>query len=121
MLLKLIVSLNHFFFCSQNSSDKPELVNYKGNVLMDSQTISESFNSYFSTIGLALTTKYNWQDTNVYIKFLSTSNISSLFIFPFSETKVIQQIYSVKNNSSSGNDEISSRFLVLAAEVLATS
>ena len=42
-----------------------------------------------------------------------------MFISPCSETEVIQQIYSIKN-SSSGYDEISSRFLVLAAEVLAT-
>ena len=43
-----------------------------------------------------------------------------MLISPCSETEVIQQIYSIKNNSSSGHDEISSRFLVLAAEVLAT-
>ena len=86
----------------------------------DSQTISESFDSYFSTIGLELTTKYNGQETNAYIKFLFTSNIFSVFISPCSETEVLQQIHSIKNNSSSGYDEISSCFLVLAAEVLAS-
>ena len=106
--------------CSQNSSDQPELINQKGKVLTDSQTISDSFNTYFSTIGLDLTTKFNGQDTNAYLEFLSTSNISSLFISPCTENEVIQQINSFKNNSSSGPDEISSRFLILAAEVLAT-
>ena len=75
----------------------------------------ESFDSYLSIIGLELTAKYNGQDTNAYIKFVSTFNIS-----PCSETEVIQQTYSIKNNSSSGYDEIFSRFLVLAAEELAT-
>ena len=55
--------------CTQNSADQPELVNHKGNVLTDFQTISESFNSYFSTISLDLTTKYNGQNTNAFIKF----------------------------------------------------
>ena len=44
--------------CSQNSSDQPELINQKGKVLTDSQTISDSFNTYFSTIGLDLTTVF---------------------------------------------------------------
>ena len=65
-------------------------------MLTDFQTISESFYSYFSTIGLGLITKYNGQDANAYIKLLSTSKISSLFISPCSETEVIQQIYSIK-------------------------
>ena len=106
--------------CAQNSSDQPELVNHKGIVLTDSQITSESFNSDFFTIGLDLTTKYNGQDTNANTKFLSTSNISSLFISLCSETEVIQQIYSIKNNGSFSYDEISSRFFILAAEVLAT-
>ena len=45
--------------CSQNSSDQPELINQKGKVLTNSRTISDSFNRYFSTIGLELTTKFN--------------------------------------------------------------
>ena len=58
------------------------------------------------------------KDTNAYLKFLSTFNISSLFISPCTENEVIQQINSFKNNSSSGPDEISSRFLILAATPL---
>ena len=54
-----------------------------------------------------------------FIKFLSTSKISLLFISPCSETEVIQQMYSIKISSSSGYDKISSRFLILAVEVLA--
>ena len=108
MLLKRGASLNHYFLalktplkisCSQ--------INQKGKVLTDSQTISDSFNTYFSTIGLDLTTKFKGQDTNAYLKFLSTSNISSLFISPCTENEVIQQINSLKNNSSCGPDEIS--------------
>ena len=89
-------------------------------MLTDSQTISDSFNTYFSIIGIDLTTKFNGQDTNAYLKFLSTSNISSLFTFRCTVNEVIQQTNSRKNNSSSGPDEISSRFFILAAEVLAT-
>ena len=112
--------IKSLFSCSQNSSEQPELINHKGKVLTDSQTISDSFNAYFSTIGPDLTTKFNGQETNAYLKFLSTSNISSLFISTCTENDVIQHINSLKNNNSSGSDEISSRFLILAAEVLAT-
>ena len=52
--------------CSQNSFDQLELINQKGKVLTDSQTISDSLNTHFSTIGLDLTTKVNGQDTNAY-------------------------------------------------------
>ena len=91
-------------------------------MLTDSQTISESFNTstYFSTLGLDINTKYNGQDSNANTKLLFTSNIFSLFNTPYFETEVIQQIYFIKNDSSCGPDEIPSRFLVLAAEVLAT-
>ena len=63
-------------------------------------TISESFNSYFSKVGLDLSEKLNQHDTNSYKKFLPKFNSSSFFIQPTSETEVIQLIHSLKNKNS---------------------
>ena len=47
-------------------------------------------------------------------------NSSSLFIQPTSETEVIQLIHSLKNKNSCGPDEISAKFVILLADILAT-
>ena len=86
--------------CSQNSSTTPNEIKYNGNLITGSETISESFNSYFSEVGLDLSAKFNQHDTNSYKKFLPKFNSSSLFIPPTSETEVIQLIHSLKNKNS---------------------
>ena len=52
--------------------------------------------------------------------FLPKFNSSSLFIQPTSETEVIQLIHSLKNKNSCGPDKISANFVILAADILAT-
>ena len=106
--------------CSQNSSTTPNEIKYNGNVITGSETISESFNSYFSKAGLDLSAKFNQHDTNSYKKFLPKFNSSSLFIQPTSETEVIQLIHSLKNKNLCGPDKISAKFVILAADILAT-
>ena len=86
--------------CSQNSSTTPNKIKYNGNLITGSETISESFNSYFSKVGQDLSAKFNQHDTNSYKKFLPKFNSSSLFIQPTSETEVIQLIHSLKNKNS---------------------
>ena len=104
MLLKLGKSLNHFFLTViksersdlmtfqvlQNSSPTPNEIKYNGNLITISATISESFNSYFSKVGLVLSAEFNQHDTNSYKKFLPKFNSSSLFIQPTSEPEVIR-------------------------------
>ena len=82
--------------CSQNSSTTPNEIKYNGNLITDSETISESFNSYFSEVGLDLSAQFNQHDTNSNKKFLPKFNSSSFFIQPTSETEVIQLIHSLK-------------------------
>ena len=97
--------------CSQNSSTTPNEIKYNGNLITGSETISESFNCYFSKVGQDLSAKFNQHDTNSYKKFLPKFNSSSLFIQPTSETEVIslQLIHSLKNKKSCGPDEISAK------------
>ena len=106
--------------CSQNSSTTPNEIKYNGNLTTGSETISESFNSCFFKLGLDLSTKFNQHDTNSYKKFQPKFNSSSLFNQPTSETEVIQLIHSLKNKNSCGPDEISAKFVILAADILAT-
>ena len=106
--------------CSRNSSTTPNEIKYNGNLITGSETISESFNGYFSEVGLDLSAKFNQHDTNSYENFLPKFNSSSLFIQPTSETEVIQLIHSLKNKNSYGPDEISAKFVILAADILAT-
>ena len=47
--------------CSQNFSTTPNEIKYNGNLITGSETISESFNSYFSEVGLDLSAKFNQQ------------------------------------------------------------
>ena len=105
---------------NQNSSTTPNEIKYDGNLITGSETVSESFNSYFSKVGLDLSAKFNQHDTNSYKKFLPKLNSSLLFIQPTSESKVIQLIHSLKNKNSCDPDEISAKFVILAADILAT-
>ena len=45
--------------CSQNSSTTPNEIKYNDNLITGSETISESFNSYFSKVDLDLSAKFN--------------------------------------------------------------
>ena len=106
--------LSKFFITTPNE------IKYNGNLITGSETIPESFNSYFSKVGLDLFAKFNQHDTISYKKFFPKFNSSSLFIQPTTETEVIQLIHSLKNKNSCGPDEISAKFVLLAADILAT-
>ena len=82
--------------CSQNFSPTPNEIKYNGNLITSSATISESFNSYFSKLGLDLSAKFNQHDTNSCKKFLPKFNSSLLFIQPTSEPEVVRPIHSLK-------------------------
>ena len=73
-------------------------------------------------VGLDLSAKFNQHDTNYhsYKKFLSKFKSFSLFFQPTSETEVIQLIHFLKNKNSCGPDEISAKFVILAADIIAT-
>jgi len=82
--------------------------------------ISEKFNNYFSEIGSNLSNKIIFQDENAFSNYLSHCISPSLFLDPTYEVKVMQQIYSLKNSNSCRPDNISTKFTVIAADVLAT-
>ena len=44
--------------CSQNSSTTPNEIKYNDNLITGSETVSESFNSYFSKVGLTVTKSF---------------------------------------------------------------
>ena len=68
--------------CSQNSSITYNKIKYNGNLITGPETISESFNSYFSKVGLDLSAKFIQPDTNSYKKFLPKFNSSHRWAVP---------------------------------------
>ena len=68
MLLKTWKVIKLLFSSSQSSSTTPDEIKYNGNLITSSETISESFNSYFSEVFLDLSTKFNQHDTNSFIQ-----------------------------------------------------
>ena len=81
--------------------------------------MTENFNDYFSNIGQNLASKIVLNNERAYKNYLSKSVSSSMFLEPTSHLEVKQQIYSLSSKKSSGPDEISAHFLVVAANVLA--
>ena len=82
--------------------------------------MAEEFNKYFGEIGKSLADKINDLNKNAYIKYLPERLSSSLFLNPSNLNEVCNAIRSKKNTKSCGYDSISSCFLRIAANVLAT-
>ena len=88
-------------------------------MLTDSSAITEKFCDYFSKIGQNLASKIPAHDDNSFSQYLTNSVSSSLFFQPTSPPEIMRVIHSLKNNKSSGHDNISAYFLIVAAEVIA--
>lgn len=98
----------------------PEKIKINNNTITDVASITENFNDYFSNIGQNLASKIVLNNKRAYKNYLSKSVSSSLFLQPTSQFEVKQQICSLSNKKSSGPDDISAHFLVVAADVLVT-
>ena len=88
-------------------------------MLTDSSAITEKFCDYFSKIGQNLASKIPAHHDNSFSQYLTNSVSSSLFFQPTSPPEIMRLIHSLKNNKSSGHDNISAYFLIVTAEVIA--
>ena len=88
-------------------------------VLTASSATTEKFCDYFSKIGQNLASKILAHDDNSFSQYLTNSVSSSLFFQPTSPPEIMRLIHSLKNNKSSGHDNISAYFVIVAAEVIA--
>ena len=119
MLLKPGILLNYFFLLQAKFLQFQQKLKVADDVLTDSSAITEKFCNYFSKIGQNLASKIPAHDDNSFSQYLTNSVSSSLFFQSTSPPEIMRLIHSLKNNKSSGHDNISAYFLIVAAEVIA--
>ena len=101
-------------------SPTPNKLKLKNTFTANHATMAEEFNKYFSEIGKSLADKINNVNKNDYINYLPERLSSSLFLNPTTPNEVFKVICSLKDTKSCGYDNISSFFLRISANVLAT-
>ena len=92
----------------KNNSDLPSEFRVDNRTLTNPKEIANSFNVFFSTIGTNLSSNVN--NINTYLKFNDYLNHPTDHRFKFqqvSSKEVLSIINEIKNNTSSGKDEIS--------------
>ena len=93
-------------------------MNVNGDKISDTQTITDSFNNFFSQIGDNLASKFAGNNRNEYKKFLDSPANQSMLLYKISQNEIKKAIRNLKNSNSSGDDEITSNFVKLSAPVL---
>ena len=93
-------------------------INSNGIKQSDPQTISETFNKFFSEIGGKLADKFNTSNTE-FKKYLGTPIEESLTLTNISEAEILGTIKDLKNTNSTGYDDFSTKFVKLTAPLLA--
>ena len=93
-------------------------LNIDGNSVTDPQLITESFNNFFSQIGENLASKFSRDNNTDYKKYLGSPADQSILLHKISQKEIDNAIKNLKNSSSSGPDEITSKFVKLSAPIL---
>ena len=94
-------------------------INNDGAKLTDSQSISETFNNFFSEIGGKLASKFSNDNTSEFKKYLGTPVTNPLVLSNTSQAEILETIKSLKNTNSTGHDDLSTKFIKLSAPLLA--
>ena len=105
---------------NKNKQNKRKIgsLNVNGDKISDTQTITDSFNNFFSQIGDNLAAKFAGNNINEYKKFLGSPANQSMLLYKISQDEIKNAIKNLKNSNSSGDDEITSSFVKLSAPVL---
>ena len=105
---------------NKNKQNKRKIgnLNVNGDKISDTQTITDSFNNFFSQIGDNLASKFAGNNRNEYKKFLDSPANQSMLLYKISQNEIKKAIRNLKNSNSSGDDEITSNFVKLSAPVL---
>ena len=105
---------------NKNKQNKRKIgsLNINGDKISDPQTITDSFNNFFSQIGDNLAANFAGNNTNEYKKYLGSPANQSMLLYKISQNEIKNAIKNLKNSNSSGDDEITSTFVKLSAPVL---
>ena len=105
---------------NNNKQNKRKIgsLNVNGDKISDPQTITDSFNNFFSKIGDNLAAKFAGNNTNEFKKYLGSPANQSMLLYKISHSEIKNAIKNLKNSNSSGEDEITSDFVKLSAPVL---
>ena len=95
-------------------------INFNGAKQTDPQSISETFNTFFSEIGGKLANKFS-NDNSEFKKYLGTPVIEPMILSNTSQAEILDTIKSLKNTNSTGSDDFSTKFIKLAAPLIAPS
>ena len=90
-----------------------------GSTQTEPQTISETFNNFFSEIGEKLAKTFPNENNSEYKDFLGNSTNHSMYLFNTTLAEVLDTIKSLKNTKSTGYDDFSTKFIKLSATLIA--
>ena len=93
-------------------------INSNGIKQNDPQSISETFNKFFSEIGGKLANKFT-NDNSDFKNYLGTPTAESLILSNTSQSEILETIKKLKNTNSTGYDGFSTKFVKLSAPLLA--
>ena len=98
--------------------NKIESLNLNGVNLTEPQTITESFNNFFSEIGGNLAKNFPNNDSQ-FKNYLGMPVAHSMYLFNTSVEEIIRVIKSLKNSNSLGHDNLPTKFIKLSAAQIA--
>jgi len=91
---------------------------FEGNEMTDPADIANTFNKYFSTIGLNLAKKF--KNDNKYKQYLDGNFEKSMFLLPVTELEVLEEIQKLAIDKSPGHDEISPKLIKTSVRSILT-
>ena len=94
-------------------------LNTNGTIQTEPQTISDTFNNFFSEIGEKLAKTFPNENNSEYKNFLGNSANHSMYLFNTTLEEVLNTIKSLKNTKSTGYDDFSTKFIKLSATIIA--
>ena len=98
--------VNSIISSSKSKSNSPNSIIINKQIITDKETISNSFNEYFSSIATKL--REAMPKSNIdFNKYLGASNPNSLFLSPVTPKEIEDEISLLDNNKSSGINSIS--------------
>ena len=87
-------------------------------IINEPKKIAESFNQFFSEIGIKLANKFQNNNANEYKKYLNNPAEQSLLLYRINYTEIKEAISNLKNSNSSSHDEITSKFVKISSPLL---
>ena len=99
--------------------NKVGALNSNGIMQTEPQTISETFNKFFSEIGGKLAQNLPNENNSKSKDYLGPSVNHSMYLFNTNTVEILKIIKSLKNTNSTGYDDFSTKFVKLSASLIA--